>query len=163
MKGCPPANLPLRFIPPKSISPAVQKQVSFRLSICLRAPPVHVATGGHGFAGTTPPIRQSLPSHLGLLPLPLLDCYHPCITVIYPCIIVIIAIKRPFSLGRNVKTVISSMETGLSHGRNGKISILSMKTGQPYCQALSLWRGTGKIQHLCPRSTSIRSTWNSRD
>ncbi len=65
-KGC-PANLPLRFIPPKSSSPAVQKQVSSRLSICLRAPPAHEAAGGYGFAATTPPVRQSLPSLLALL------------------------------------------------------------------------------------------------
>ena len=57
-----PANLPLRFIPPKSSSPAVQKQVSSRRSICLRAPPAHEAAGGYGFADASPPGRQSQPS-----------------------------------------------------------------------------------------------------
>ena len=37
-RGC-PANLPLRFIPPIAILPAVRKQVPFHPSICLWAPP----------------------------------------------------------------------------------------------------------------------------
>ena len=48
-RGC-PANLPLRSIPPIAILPAVRKQVPFRPTICLWAPPAHEAVGGHGFA-----------------------------------------------------------------------------------------------------------------